>query len=108
MRLWPTGGWHSRSTPSSGNTRAFPHLRFVPISEFTALFDHVVGAGQIVAWDAPSGLLRPAGPSQRQWLRLCLDRGERLATDLGLKGPQPLIDRDKFDDRAPRVDKILE
>jgi hypothetical protein len=28
-RPWPTGGWHSRSTPSSGNTRAFRHLRFV-------------------------------------------------------------------------------
>jgi hypothetical protein len=25
--------WHSRSTPSSGNTRAFPHLRFVPNAE---------------------------------------------------------------------------
>jgi hypothetical protein len=22
-RLWPTGEWHSRSTPSSGNARAF-------------------------------------------------------------------------------------
>jgi hypothetical protein len=31
-RLWPVGGWHSRSTPSSGNTRAFRHLRFVPIA----------------------------------------------------------------------------
>jgi hypothetical protein len=30
-RLWPTGEWHSRSTPSSGNARAFPHSRFVPI-----------------------------------------------------------------------------
>jgi hypothetical protein len=29
-RPWPTGRWHSRSTPSSGNTRAFRHLRFVP------------------------------------------------------------------------------
>jgi hypothetical protein len=28
-RPWPSGGWHSRSSPSSGNTRAFPHLRFV-------------------------------------------------------------------------------
>ena len=28
--LWPAGEWHSRSTPSSGNTRAFGHLRFVP------------------------------------------------------------------------------
>jgi hypothetical protein len=32
-RRWPTGGWHGRSTPSSGNTRAFPHLRFVPIGD---------------------------------------------------------------------------
>jgi hypothetical protein len=29
-RLWPAGGWHSRSTPSSGNIRAFRHLHFVP------------------------------------------------------------------------------
>jgi hypothetical protein len=27
-RLWPAGGWHRRSTPSSGNTRAFWNLRF--------------------------------------------------------------------------------
>ena len=26
-RLWPAGGWHSRSTPSSGNTGAFRSLR---------------------------------------------------------------------------------
>jgi hypothetical protein len=32
-RLWPAGEWHSRSTPSSGNTRAFGHLRFVPKTE---------------------------------------------------------------------------
>jgi len=25
-RLWPTGEWHSRSTPSSGNTRCVPAL----------------------------------------------------------------------------------
>jgi hypothetical protein len=36
-RLWPTGEWHSRSTPSSGNARAFPHLRFVPISDIRRL-----------------------------------------------------------------------
>jgi hypothetical protein len=29
-RLWPAGGWHSRSTPSFGIPRAFTHLRFVP------------------------------------------------------------------------------
>ena len=30
-RLWPAGGWHSRSTPSFGIPLAFPHLRFGPI-----------------------------------------------------------------------------
>ena len=34
--LWPAGGWHSRSTPSSGNTRAFRHLRFVPTAAIPA------------------------------------------------------------------------
>jgi hypothetical protein len=32
-RLWSAGGWYSRSAPSSGKTRAFRHLRFVPIAE---------------------------------------------------------------------------
>jgi hypothetical protein len=32
-RPWPAGRWHGRSTPSSGNTRAFRHLRFVPIPD---------------------------------------------------------------------------
>ena len=45
--------------------------------------------------------------SQRLWLRPCLNRRQRFATDLGLKTPQSLIDRNQFDDRAPRVDKIL-
>ena len=36
-RLWPAGGWHSRSTPSSGNTRAFWYLRFVPNPEVVTL-----------------------------------------------------------------------
>ena len=30
-RQWPAGGWRSRSTPSFGMPRAFPHLRFGPI-----------------------------------------------------------------------------
>src|ERR1700736_6647894 len=46
--------------------------------------------------------------SQRLWLRPCLDRRQRLAADPGLKTPQPLIDRNQFDDRAPGVDEILE
>ena len=32
-RPWPTGGWHGRSTLSSGNTHALRHLRFVPVSD---------------------------------------------------------------------------
>ena len=35
-RPWPTGGWHSRSTPSSGNTCACVHLRFVPTTDVQA------------------------------------------------------------------------
>jgi hypothetical protein len=42
-RLWPAGEWHSRSTPSSGNTRAFGHLRFVPIA-VGGVLDHLQAA----------------------------------------------------------------
>src|ERR1700692_1770421 len=49
----------------------------------------------------------PIRLSQRLWLRPCLNRRQRFATDLGLKTPQPLIDRNQFDNRAPRIDKIL-
>src|SRR5882762_9831397 len=45
--------------------------------------------------------------SQRLWLRPCLNRRQRFAADLGLKTSQPLVDRNQFDNRAPRVDKIL-
>jgi hypothetical protein len=30
-RLWPAGEWHSRSAPSSANTRAFWRLRFLAL-----------------------------------------------------------------------------
>jgi hypothetical protein len=30
-RQWPAGGWRSRSTPSFGMPRAFPHFRLGPI-----------------------------------------------------------------------------
>src|ERR1700730_1114400 len=53
---------------------------------------------------APLPILRL---SQRLWLRPRLNPRQRVATDLGLKTPHPLIDRKQFDDRAPRVDKIL-
>src|ERR1700758_1279763 len=43
----------------------------------------------------------------RGWLPLGLDRWQWLTVDLCLKTAQPLIDRDQFDDRAPRVDEIL-
>src|SRR3954451_7786321 len=40
--------------------------------------------------------------------RLCLNRWQRIARDLGLKATQALINRNQFDDRAPGVDEILE
>jgi hypothetical protein len=33
-RPWPTRGWHGRSTPSSGNTHALRHLRFMPQADY--------------------------------------------------------------------------
>jgi hypothetical protein len=63
-------------------------------------------AGVLVE-DHGAGDRRPGAPlpilrlSQRLWLRPCLNRRQRFATDLGLKPPQPLIDRNQFDDRAP-------
>src|SRR5580704_14118831 len=46
-------------------------------------------------------------PGSQGWIRLCFDGRHRLTMKLGLKAPQSLIDRDQFDDRAPRVDEIL-
>src|SRR5450756_646013 len=43
---WPADGWHSRSTPSSGNKRAFRHLRFVPTAEVAGSLDHLVDDGE--------------------------------------------------------------
>ena len=43
----------------------------------------------------------------RGWLLLGLDRRQRLPVELCPKTPQSLIDRDQFDDRAPRVDEVL-
>jgi hypothetical protein len=42
-----------------------------------------------------------------RWLRPGLNRRQRFAADLGLKTSQPLIGRNQFDDRAPRVNKLL-
>ena len=36
-RVWPAGGLHSRSTPSSGNTPSFRHLRVVPRADMREL-----------------------------------------------------------------------
>src|SRR3954469_18886212 len=36
-RLWPARRWHSRCTLSSGNSRAFQYLRFVPQHKVAAL-----------------------------------------------------------------------
>ena len=36
-RLWPTGEWRSRSTPSFGNSRCVRHLRFVPMGDMLGL-----------------------------------------------------------------------
>lgn len=44
-RLWLAGGWHSRSPPSSGNSRCVPALALRAQSSILAdLFDHLVGA----------------------------------------------------------------
>src|ERR1700730_5244371 len=53
------------------------------------------------------GITSGGAPSQRHRLRLCLNRRQRLASDLGLEGAQSLIDRNQFDDRAPRIDEVL-
>src|SRR5260370_2344821 len=50
--LWPTGGWHSRSTPSSGNTRRVPALALRAISRLDQC---------LARWPAPSPLLTATG-----------------------------------------------
>src|SRR5580693_10351780 len=52
------------------------------------------------AWSVISFFAHPR-LSQRFWLRPCLNRRQRFANDGGLETPQPLIDRNQFDDRAP-------
>jgi hypothetical protein len=47
------GGWHSRSTPSSGNARAFRHLRYVATSRLMQRSNristrHFVGDLQVI------------------------------------------------------------
>jgi hypothetical protein len=53
-------------------------------------------------------LLSHFNRSQRLWFRFGFDRRQRIAMDHFLEAAQPLIDRDQFDNGAPRVDEILE
>src|ERR1700730_11810190 len=54
---WPAGWWHSRSTPSSGNSRCVPALTLrANLDSRTAaqiiLFDHLVGGHEQIERDA--------------------------------------------------------
>src|SRR5450755_1754316 len=97
-RLWPAGGWHSRSIPSSGNTRAFRHLRFVPLAETFDFLDRRLGrssgaciANMVKALSSAFTIFRRLGSRRKPF-------GSRSYQRRNSQRSPPAASRNRFDE----------